>query len=140
MKAKITAAWQGNFKDGIGSYKKDNSALAPVNFKHFASTNTSVATDPEELLGAAHASCFNMTMMHILTQAGFTPDILETSVSITVKNYLVTNSDIELTAKVPGMDEGQLTGFAEKAKQLCTVGRALNADININVAVTHIAV
>ncbi|MGK9118273.1 OsmC family peroxiredoxin [Olivibacter jilunii] len=134
MNAKVTAVWQGNFKDGIGSYRNGNSVLNPLNFKHGGSSNAMPATDPEELLGAAHASCFTMTLAYILADAGYTADKLETSVAITIKNHLVTRSDVSLAASVTNMDEDEFKKFAERAKSLCTVGNALNVETGLEIS------
>lgn len=133
MKSKVIAQWQGSFKEGLGSYAQEESALSEVNFKHTRSTNYKTATDPEELLCAALASCYTMTLAYILAEEGHQAAILKTSVEIPIKNFLVSRADIFVSASIAGVDRDGFEIFANKAKALCTVGNALNVEIGLTV-------
>lgn len=133
MKSKAVAVWQGNFKEGIGSYAQEDSALSEVKFKHGRSENPKIATDPEELLGTALASCYTMTLVYVLAEAGHVATALQTSVELTMKNFVITGADIFLSVSVAGIDEAGFEVFANQAKALCTVGNALNVEIGLHI-------
>lgn len=132
MKSKITAVWQGSFKEGKGQLDAEHSSLHNVTFAPvFAKNEATAISNPEELLGSAHATCFNLTLSYILSQAGISAEKLETSAELTLNNNVITNSDLTLTAKIPGITEGQLQEFALKAKEMCAVGNAIKAEIGL---------
>lgn len=130
MKTSISAIWQGNFKEGTGQLNGDHSPLHSVGFKSVFGKDK--ATNPEELLGSAHATCYNLTLSYILTNAGFYADMLQTSAAISLQNNVITNSDLTLTAKIPGIGEEQFQELALQAKGMCAVGNALNAEVNLS--------
>lgn len=131
MDSKITAVWQGSFKEGTGRLD-GHSSLHDIKFKPiFAKNENTAFTNPEELLGSAHATCFNLTLSYILAQAGLSADSLETSVVLTLKNNVITNSDLTLTAKIPNIAEEQFQKLATNAKEMCAVGNALKAEISL---------
>lgn len=129
MKTNISATWKGNFKEGEGQLNGDHSPLHSVGLKSIFGKNK--ATNPEELLGSAHASCYTLTLSYVLTEAGFYPEALETAASISLKNNVITNSDLNLIAKIPGIQEELFQELAVKAKDMCAVGNALKADISL---------
>ena len=93
-------------------------------------------TNPEELIGAAHASCFSMALSMILGQAGFTPEKIETAATITLEQkdggFAITASHLDVTASVPGASEAAFQDAAGKAKAGCPVSKLLNATITMN--------
>lgn len=131
MGKSIKAVWQGSFKEGNGQLNIENSELNKVTFKPFFAKNDGSFTNPEELLASAHASCFTMTLSYILGENGISAENIETSVSLIISNNVITNSNLSLQAKIPGMIEEQFQAFIEKAKELCTVGNALKYEISI---------
>lgn len=133
MKSAIKAVWNGSFKDGVGQLEGEHSTLHDVQFKPvFAKNENTVITNPEELLGSAHATCFNLTLSYLLSQADISPEVLQTSAAISLKNNIITNSDLTLVAKIPGINNDQFQEYAKKAKEMCAVGNALNAEVSLN--------
>lgn len=132
MKSNVTATWKGSFKDGKGELYCENSSLQNTAYKTvFAkSTNTSTTT-PEELLGSAHASCFNLTLGYILSQAGIVPELLETAVIVTLKDNTITSSELNLKARIAELDNLEFQKYALQAKEMCAIGRALNLEITL---------
>ncbi|MFG4003309.1 OsmC family peroxiredoxin [Flavobacterium aquidurense] len=131
MKAKTTSIWHGNFKDGKGSIVAEHSALHSIVYKPNKKADEKTATNPDELLGAAHSSCYNMTLNYYLTEAGYSIDFLETSVVITDKNKVITNIDLMVTGKVHDITNDLFKQFAEKAKAGCPVGNLLKIEASL---------
>ena len=94
-----------------------------------------VGTNPEELIAAAHAGCFSMALSAELGKAGFTPAAIQTLATVTMEKtdagFTVTESHLELTAKIPGIDEAQFIAIADGAKAGCPISRLLNAKISL---------
>lgn len=131
MKSNITAIWQGSFKEGNGQLTAENSKLNNTSFKPSYAKNDGSFTNPEELLASAHASCYTMTLSYILAEKGIPADNIETNVSLVVSNNIITNSNLKLQAKIPGITEEQFQNFAQKAKEMCPVGNALKIEISL---------
>ena len=131
MGKSINAVWQGNFKEGRGQLNIENSELNKVTIKPFFAKSDGSFTNPEELLASAHASCYTMTLSYILAESGLSAENIETSVSLVISNNVITNSNLILQAKIPGITEEQFQDFAIKAKEMCTVGNALKYEISI---------
>lgn len=131
MGKSIKAVWQGNFKEGRGQLNIENSELNKVTIKPFFAKSDGSFTNPEELLASAHASCYTMTLSYILAESGLSAENIETSVSLVISNNVITNSNLILQAKIPGITEEQFQDFALKAKEMCTVGNALKYEISI---------
>lgn len=131
MKSNITAIWQGSFKEGNGQLTAENSKLNNTSFKPSYAKNDGSFTNPEELLASAHASCYTMTLSYILSENGISADNIETNVSLVISNNVITNSNLNLQAKIPGITEEQFQNFAQKAKEMCPVGNALKIEISL---------
>ena len=132
------ANWEGDFKRGGGTVAVDSGLFSgPYNFSGRFESGT--GTNPEELLGAAHASCFTMALSVGLTQAGTPPESLETEAKVTVDQveggFGITRIDLDLRGKVPGIDEAAFNEAAAGAKAGCPLSKALAAvpEINLNV-------
>ena len=132
MGINIKAIWQGNFKQGNGKLNIENSGLDGVNFKPFFAKSDGTFTNPEELLASAHATCYAMTFGYILSENEFTADSLETNVSLVIENNVVKSSNINFKASIPGIENDLFQQLADKAKEMCTVGNALNVEITLN--------
>lgn len=131
MKSNIKAAWQGSFKEGKGHLNNENSKLNGITFKPSYEKNDGSFTNPEELLASAHASCYTMTLSYILAENGLSAENIETSVSLVIRNNVITNSNLKLQAKISGVTEEQFQNFTQKAKDMCPVGNALKYEISI---------
>jgi len=130
-----SAEWQGGLKDGKGSISTQSGALDsyPYGFKQrFEGVKGS---NPEELIGAAHASCFSMALSMILGEEGFTADHIKTTAEVTLEEvkdgFAVTASHLTLEAKVPGVDQATFKKLANKAKEGCPISKLLVAKITL---------
>ncbi len=124
------ANWQGEFKRGGGTVSTETGVLdSPYNFSGRFESGT--GTNPEELLGAAHASCFTMALSVGLTQAGTPPESLATEAHVTVAQveggFGITKIALSVTGKVPGLDADGFQAAAEGAKEGCPLSKALAA-------------
>lgn len=127
LTSEATTVWNGDLMSGSGTVTLDSSQSAEfaVNWKARAegAANT---TNPEELLGAAHAACYSMQLAHTLAQAGHTPTSIQTTAAVTfAAGTGVVGSHLLVNADVPGISEEEFMTFAEDAKQNCPVSRAL---------------
>jgi osmotically inducible protein OsmC len=132
------AVWQGGIKDGSGTISTETGVLkdAPYGFK--SRFENGKGTNPEELIGAAHASCFSMALSLMLGEAGMTPERIETCATITLEKigegFEITHSHLDVKAKIPGADKARFDEVAGKAKAGCPVSRLFKATITMNAA------
>ena len=131
------AHWEGDFKRGGGTVALSSGAFSgPYNFSGRFEDGT--GTNPEELLGAAHAACFAMALSVGLTQAGTPPEALDVEARVTIDQveggFGITKIDLDLRGKVPGIDEAAFNEAAAGAKAQCPLSKALAAvpEINLN--------
>lgn len=135
MKRHATAVWSGDLKSGNGSISAQSGALAanPYSFNaRFVDESGKSATNPEELLAAAHASCFAMQLSHFLAENGTPAAKLEATATVElIPGTGVTGSALSLTGDVPGIDDAKFQELAAKAKAECPISKALGA-INVS--------
>lgn len=131
MKRTATAAWVGSGKEGKGTLTTQSNILNKTQYSYTSRFENGAGTNPEELIAAAHAGCFTMKLSFVLGAAGFTPESLETTCTITLDNGAVTESHLVLKAKVPGIDKGTFDKCAEDAKANCPISKALNTSITL---------
>jgi osmotically inducible protein OsmC len=135
MIKKAWAVWKGSLKDGNGSISTETGVLkeAPYGFK--SRFEGGPGTNPEELIGAAHAACFSMALSSMLGQAGLTPEKIETRAAITFEKigdgFAITASHLDVVANVPNATAQQFDEIANKAKAGCPVSKVLNAKITM---------
>ncbi|MEW5512716.1 OsmC family protein [Pseudomonas asiatica] len=138
MKKTASAIWQGGLKDGKGLLSTESGALKQNPYGFSTRFEGSPGTNPEELIGAAHAGCFSMALSMMLGEAGFTPDRIDTAAEVTLDKqadgYAITAVHLVLRAKVPGASEAQFLQIADKAKAGCPVSKVLNAKISLDAA------
>jgi lipoyl-dependent peroxiredoxin len=123
-----SVTWQGDLMSGNGEIDEvPSGAFGPLQVTWSARAEDSNGkTSPEELLAAAHATCFSMALAHGLAQGGHAPDRLQASATVTfVPGTGVTKSALKVTGSVPGLDEEQFRAAAEDAKENCPVSKAL---------------
>ncbi|MEJ0035150.1 MAG: OsmC family protein [Gammaproteobacteria bacterium] len=136
MIKKAWAIWKGGIKDGGGTISTETGVLneAPYGFK--SRFENGKGTNPEELLGAAHAGCFSMALSLILGEAGMTAEKIETHAAVTLEKvgdgFSITSSHLDVTAKIPGADPAKFQEAANKAKAGCPLSKVLNAKITMN--------
>src|SRR4051794_19020901 len=133
------AHWEGDFKRGGGTVALSSGAFeGPYNFS--GRFEDGAGTNPEELLGAAHAACFAMALSVGLTQAGNPPEALDVEAKVTIAQvddgFAITRTDLDLRGKVPGIDEAAFREAADAAKAGCPLSKALAAVPEINLEVT----
>ncbi len=134
MKRKITAIWKGDGPTGTGVLTAQSGAFnkMPYTFKtRFENDNGKLGTNPEELIAAALAGCFNMKLSFVLNESDYVPDELNTDAILTFVDGKIISIDLDLKAKVPGLDKEKFDELAEDAKENCPISGALNCEINI---------
>jgi lipoyl-dependent peroxiredoxin len=136
-----SARWQGNLTEGSGTVKTGKGGLqGDYSFK--SRFEEGEGTNPEELIGAAHAGCFSMAFSKGLADAGFTPTSVETTAKVhldkTDAGMSVTRIDLETVGDVPGIDESTFQKIAEDAKANCPISRLLSpgADIGLSASLS----
>jgi osmotically inducible protein OsmC len=136
MKKHASAVWQGNLKEGKGHLTTQSGALADTPYGFNTRFEEQPGTNPEELLGAAHAGCFSMALSMLLGQAGLTAERIETRAEVSLEKvgegYEITAVDLILKAKIPGAENGQFQQIAQQAKEGCPVSKVLQARISLN--------
>ncbi len=136
MKRKASAIWQGSLKDGKGSISTESGVLKQSQYSFSTRFENGIGTNPEELLAAAHAGCFSMAFSAELGKAGFTPTSIQTTATITLDKtdagFSITESHLEMTAKIPGIDQEKFTAIANGAKAGCPVSRLYKANISLD--------
>ena len=134
MKRKITAIWKGDGSTGTGVLTAQSGAFInmPYSFKtRFENDNGDLGTNPEELIAGALAGCFNMKLSFVLNESDYTPDELNTDAVLTFVDGKIISVDLDLKAKVPGIDKDKFDELAENAKKNCPISGALNCEINL---------
>jgi len=136
MKKTASAIWQGGLKDGKGLLSTESGALKQNPYGFNTRFEGSPGTNPEELVGAAHAGCFSMALSMMLGEAGLTADRIDTIAEVTLDKqadgFAITAVHLILKAKVPGASEAQFLEIANKAKAGCPVSKVLNATISLD--------
>lgn len=126
-----SANWRGTGMEGVGTVSTQSTTLdkAQLSFKtRFAD---GVGTNPEELIGAAHAGCFSMQFSFLLNEAGFTADNIDTNVKVTFEDGTITTIELDLTATIPNITNEQFQETAMKAKEVCPISKLLKAEITL---------
>ncbi|MDP4260998.1 MAG: OsmC family protein [Bacteroidota bacterium] len=129
MKRYATANWKGSGKEGKGTNTTQSGVLKNTQYSYSSRFEEGIGTNPEELVAAAHAGCFTMKLSFVLGAAGFTPDNIDTKCTITLDNGTITESHLEVTAKVPGIDAAKFKDCVEDAKANCPISKLLNTNI-----------
>ena len=136
MKKTASAVWQGGLKDGKGQISTESGALKQAPYGFNTRFEGQPGTNPEELIGAAHAGCFSMALSMMLGEAGFTAERIDTTAEVTLDKqsdgFAITAVHLILKAKVPGASQEQFLEVANKAKAGCPVSKVLNASISLD--------
>ncbi|WP_412067842.1 OsmC family protein [Rubrivirga sp. IMCC43871] len=133
MTRTASAHWSGALSDGAGAISTESGALSdkPYSFSSRFEENGEPGTNPEELLGAAHAACFTMQLSHMLAEAGHPPSRAETTAKVHLRQveggFEIHRIDLVLDADVPGMDETAFHDIATTAKETCPLSKVLAA-------------
>jgi lipoyl-dependent peroxiredoxin len=136
MKRSASAVWRGGLKDGKGSISTDSGVLSDTQYSFGTRFEDGIGTNPEELIGAAHAGCFSMALSAQLGNAGLTAESIRTKAAVTLEKtdagFTITAVHLDVTAKVPGADKAAFDTAANAAKAGCPVSRVLNAAITMD--------
>ena len=136
MKRKASAVWKGGLKDGKGSISTDSGVLSDTQYSFSTRFEDGIGTNPEELIGAAHAGCFSMALSGQLGNAGMTAESINTTATVTMEKtdagFTVTEVHLDVIAKIPGANEEAFDTAANNAKTGCPISRLLNAKITMN--------
>lgn len=131
MKRNATAVWNGSGKDGNGHLTTQSTVLNQTQYSFNSRFADGIGTNPEELMAAAHAGCFTMKLSFVLGAAGFTPESLETTCTISLEDGVINHSHLVLNAKVPGISKEQFDTCTADAKANCPVSKAYNMEISL---------
>ncbi len=136
MKRNASAVWQGNLRQGKGSVSTASGVLSNTQYSFSTRFENGAGTNPEELLAAAHAGCFAMAFSGQLGEAGLTPERIDATATITLEKtdggFAITQSHLEVKAKIPGADQAAFDKAAANAKAGCPVSKLFNTKITMN--------
>ena len=131
---KAQAQWKGSGKEGKGTLTTGSGVLDETAYSfHTRFEDGEKGTNPEELIGAAHAGCFAMQLSFLLGEDGFKPDSLDIAASVSFVDGEITKIDLDLKGDIPRIDAEQFQQIAHKAKEVCPVSKLLKADIQLKV-------
>jgi len=136
MIKKASAVWKGGLRDGGGTISTETGVLKEAPYGFTARFEDGPGTNPEELLGAAHAGCFSMALALMLGEAGLTAQKIETHAAVTLEKlaggYAITASHLSVVATIPGADAAVFQDIANKAKTGCPVSKLFKATITMD--------
>jgi len=136
VKTSGSAVWMGGLKDGKGFLSTKSGALKDLPYGFRSRFEGQPGTNPEELIGAAHAGCFTMALSLILGEANLKAEKMETQAQVTLEQvsdgFAITAVHLTLQATIPGTDDAQFQELAAKAKAGCPVSKLLNTNITLD--------
>ena len=139
MQRKASAIWRGSLKDGKGSISTDSGTLKDTQYSFSTRFENGTGTNPEELIAAAHSGCFAMAFSAELGKVGLTPESISATATVTLdktnEGFTVTESHLDVTAKVPGADKAKVQEIANAAKAGCPISRLLKANVTMDLKV-----
>jgi osmotically inducible protein OsmC len=136
MIRKGSAVWQGGLKDGKGTVSTESGVLSNIQYSFGSRFESGVGTNPEELIGAAHAGCFSMALSGELGKLNMTAQSISTTASVKLEvgasGASVTEIHLDTTVKIPGADKVAFDKAANNAKAGCPISKLLNAKITLD--------
>ena len=136
MQRKASAVWKGGLKDGKGTISSTSGVLSSTPYSFGTRFENTPGTNPEELIAAAHAGCFSMALSAQLGNAGFTPESINTTATLTLEKlesgFTITTVHLDVVGRVPKADNSAFQKAAENAKSGCPVSKVLNAKITMS--------
>lgn len=133
---KASAVWKGGLKDGSGIISTETGVLRDAPYGFNSRFENGEGTNPEELIGAAHAGCFSMALSLLLGNEGLTAEKIETHAEVTLdkvgEGFEITASHLKVVAKIPGADKTKFEQVANRAKEGCPVSKVLKAKITMD--------
>jgi lipoyl-dependent peroxiredoxin len=137
MERSASAAWNGDLKQGQGKFSVASGAFKDQKFSFRTRFESEPGTNPEELIAAAHASCFSMALSAQLGERGITPESVETTCKITFENLTLTKSLLRTTVRAKGADKAKVEEAAAAAKAGCPISKVLKLDIALDLTVAN---
>jgi lipoyl-dependent peroxiredoxin len=136
MERKASATWRGGLKDGKGEFSAPSGVCSHVPYSFGTRFENAPGTNPEELIAAAHASCFSMALSAQLGAANLTPESINTTANLKMEKqdagWAITSIHLDVHAKIPQADEAAFQKAAEAAKSGCPVSKLLKAQITMS--------
>jgi lipoyl-dependent peroxiredoxin len=136
MQRKAYATWEGDLRHGKGTLTTESKVLSNSPYSFATRFEGSPGTNPEELLGAAHAGCFTMALSHNLAVAGIKPERIDTGATVTLEKqengFGITRVHLDVTVKAAGADHAKFNDAAQKAKNNCPLSKVLRAEISMD--------
>ena len=136
MKRTGSAVWQGGLRDGKGTVSTESGVLSETQYSFSTRFEEGQGTNPEELVAAAHAGCFSMALSKQLEDAGMKAERISTTAAVRLEKtdagFTVTKVHLDVTARIPGGDQGAFETAAGNAKAGCPISRLLNAEITMD--------
>lgn len=136
IQKKGSAEWQGSLKQGKGTVSTESGVLNQNPYGFNTRFEGQAGTNPEELIGAAHASCYSMALSMILGEAGLEPESIKTEATVTLEQddsgFTISAVHLDTAARIPGADQAKFDDAANKAKEGCPVSKLFNARITLD--------
>jgi osmotically inducible protein OsmC len=136
MKRNANAVWKKSLKEGGGTFSVASGAIKDLKYSFKTRFEGEPGANPEELVAAAHASCFSMAVAAQLGERGIVPDSVETACEITFENLTLTKSFLKTTVHAPGADKAKVQEAANAAKAGCPISKVLKLDIALELQIT----
>ncbi len=130
------AQWKGSGKEGKGTITTGSKVLQDAQYSFKTRFEDGKGTNPEELIGAAHAGCFAMQLSFLLGEEGFTPTSLDVDAKVAFKDGEIIKVTLDLKGDVPKIDAEQFQKIAKKAKEVCPVSKLLDTEIELNASLS----
>ncbi|TVZ14265.1 OsmC family protein [Maribacter sp. MAR_2009_72] len=130
------AQWKGSGKEGKGTLSTESTVLDNTPYAFNTRFEDEKGTNPEELIGAAHAGCFSMQLSFLLGEEGFTPTTLDLAAKVAFKDGEIVKVTLDLVGDVPEIKEEQFKKIAHKAKEVCPVSKLLKAEVVLNASLS----
>jgi len=136
MKRFGSTRWNGGLREGNGAVSTESRALENYPYSFLTRYGDKPGTNPEELVGAAHAACFTMSFVRMLGMANFVPEQVDSKSDVVIEKdgdgFSITSVHLTVTAKIPGIDRDTFQSIASKAKAWCPVSKLMNAEIGFD--------
>jgi lipoyl-dependent peroxiredoxin len=126
---RASAHWAGSGKEGAGTVSTTSGVLSETQYSFNTRFADGIGTNPEELLGAAHAGCFSMKLAFVLQGAGVTAESIDTEAKVILEDAGITTVELDVKVKAPGLSDEQFQVYAQDAKDNCPVSKLFNAQI-----------
>jgi lipoyl-dependent peroxiredoxin len=137
VERKAQAVWRGGLKDGRGEFGVGSGTIRDQKFSFRTRFEEEPGTNPEELIAAAHASCFSMALSAQLGERGITPEAVETTCAITFENLTMTKSALTTTVRAKGADRAKVEEAAAAAKAGCPISKVLKLEMVLELSVDN---